>query len=170
MRIDVAPLEGFHPELGLLLASMHDSTREWRENLGDLPPEAMTWQAREGGHSIGALILHMADCESGWFEGFVAEREISEEQDKLLMTHEVKQDTGEWPVPHAESQDWYFQLHDRIRNQAFDALKDQQPDRWIERKTFAATVRWVAAHVLEHDAYHGGQAVLLADLWRAQNA
>ena len=36
---DVAPVEGMHPELGLLVATWRDSSREWRSNLDDVPDE-----------------------------------------------------------------------------------------------------------------------------------
>jgi len=163
---DVRPLEGHHPETGLLLASLVDSTREWRENLESPSVEAVTWQPWPDSHSIGALILHIIDVESYWFETFAAKQERDPEETKLFLSEETQQYGGKWPAPPAEPLSWYFALHDRIRARAFDALRDIAPDTVFERKDFTCTLRWVVAHVVEHDSYHGGQAVLLHEMWK----
>jgi hypothetical protein len=45
MHEDVAPLADCHPEVGLLLSALQDSTREYRENLDSTVDEAVTWQS-----------------------------------------------------------------------------------------------------------------------------
>lgn len=163
---DVTPLRGYHPEIGILLASLEDSTREWRENLGDISVEAITWQPAPGSYSVGALILHLIDCEFGWFNGFAAGNPQNPKELKLLMSAEVDQENGIWPVPPSEPIEWYYGLHDQFRARAFDALRGIEPERTYERKSFGCTLRWVVAHVLEHDSYTGGQAVAMHELWK----
>jgi uncharacterized damage-inducible protein DinB len=163
---DVSPVEGYDPQVGLLLATLDDSTREWRENLGQPPVEAITWRPAEGFHSIGALILHMIDTEVYWLEEFAAGKKMSDEETRLLMVQEIKQDDVQWPRPHAEPIEWYYDLHDRTRQRVVEAIRGMPPETRLGGEEFACTLRWTLAHVAEHDAYHGGQAVMLHELWK----
>lgn len=165
-RYDVAPFEGFHPEIGLLLASPQDSTRTWRDNLGSPPVEAIAWQPAPEFHSIGALILHMIDAEAYWFETFAAGRRRPAGESKLLLTAETRVLSARWPTPPREPIEWYTELHDRIRSRAVSALASLDAGRVRDGKDWSVSMRWVVAHVVEHDAYHGGQAVLLHELWK----
>lgn len=171
-HFDVAPLDGYHPEIGLLLSAMQDSTREWRENLEAPPVEAIVWQPAEGSYSIGGLLLHLIDCEDFWFYTFLAGNPRDPEETALFLSKETDQYEGRWPVPPAQPLSWYYELHDRIRTRAFEALRGIEPDRVYSRegRKSTYTARWVLAHTLEHDAYTGGQAVALHELWRKTRA
>lgn len=169
MTYDVAPLPGFEPQIGLLLASLDDSTREWRENLEKPPIDAIMWQIAPNGPSIGALLLHLIDCEVGWIEQFCGGKPADPEQDALLMTKEVDQMHGTWPTPHEQPIEWYFDLHDQIRERCKVALRTMSdPGQVFEGGTNRYSLRWVLAHVIEHDSYTGGQAVLLHETWKRQ--
>jgi uncharacterized damage-inducible protein DinB len=171
MRLfDVAPLPDYHPEIGLLLSAMQDSTREWRDNLGDPPVEAITWQPSPQGYSIGALILHLIDAEDFWFCNFVGGQERKPEDSALFLSDELDQYEGQWPAPPEQPIQWYFDLHDRIRIRTFAALQGIEPTRQFDRpeRNRKYTLRWIVAHVLEHDSYTGGQAVALHELWKKQ--
>lgn len=167
---DVAPLPGYESGVGLLLASLADSTREWREELGEPSIEAITWQPAPGMHSIGAELLHIADVEVYWLECFAAGRPRDPEELKLLLSEETNQDEGIWPTPPAEPIQWYFDLHDRLRKRAWEAVREIEPKRVYERRSNSFTFGWILAHVVEHDSYHGGQAVLLHELWKKLHA
>lgn len=165
MTYDVAPLPGFHPEIGLLLASLNDSTREWRENLEEPSIEAIVWQPAPGAYSIGGLLLHLIDCEDSWFNSFAAGNERDPAESDLLMSDATNQYGGHWPVPPAEPISWYFDLHDRMRARGYEAIRGIEPERVYQRRDYSCTLRWVVAHVLEHDSYTGGQAVAIKELW-----
>ncbi len=158
--------EGYDPQIALLLGSLQDSTRDWRENLGSPSVEAIVWQPKPKSHSIGALLLHMADAEAFWFETFAAGKTRPRGEMKLLMVDKIKIYGANWPEPPREPFEWYLELFDGIRNRAIEALQGLPADKVYERKTFSCTLRWVVSHVVEHDSYHGGQAVLLHELWK----
>jgi len=171
LQEDIAPIPGFHPEIGLLLAALQDSTREWRENLENPSVEAITWQIAPNAYSIGALILHIIDCEVGWFERFIGKQPRDMEQDKFLMSAEVQQYDCTWPTPPAQPIEWYYELHDTYRKRAWEALREVDPTTFIAaNEEFETSVRWVVSHIIQHDSYHGGQAVLLHEFWKKQNA
>jgi hypothetical protein len=54
-------------EVATYINMLKQSTGEWRGMLGtDVTPEQISHQAYPGAHSIGAVLLHMADSEAIW--------------------------------------------------------------------------------------------------------
>lgn len=165
---EVKPVPGAPEPYGLLAAILEDGTREWRWEMDqDLGPEAMVWQAYPGGHSIGSVILHIAGVEVGWFERFVLGKDRDPADFELFKSGETDVDNWTWPEAYAEPLSWYFDLHDKVRARTLAALGDwPAADTVIDRgggRAFSAG--WVFGHVIQHESYHGGQAVLLQKLW-----
>ena len=67
---DIEPDPALPLDLGILLATWKDGIREWRDNLGAPPPEAVTWQIYPEGPSIGGILLHLASCDQFWLQEF----------------------------------------------------------------------------------------------------
>lgn len=165
---DVAPLPGYQEPYGLLCAILQDGTNEWRWELDqDLPAEAMVWQAYPGGHSIGGCILHNVAVEVFWFEEYVLGEKMSAEERKLFQWDETEVDQWKWAVPPNEPLSWYFALMDKYRARTLESIKRwPAPDARIAGYGKERTPRWVFGHVIQHESYHGGQAVLLNRLWQ----
>lgn len=168
--LDAPPLDGLPEPYGLLAAILQDGTNEWRTELWDtFGPEVTTWRSRPGGPSIGAQILHMIDAEIYWFEQVALRRPRSEEESRVLLSDQFDIDNGIWPEPPAEPLSWYFELQDRYRARTLRAL-----EAWAAQATFVehhgrqVTLRWIFGHVIQHESYHGGQVVMLYDLWKHQ--
>jgi uncharacterized damage-inducible protein DinB len=172
MAKDVAPLEGFPEPYGLLSAILQDATADWRMELWyDFGPEVATWRVRPEGQSIGAIILHMICVELYWIEQFALDRTIDAEDKKILMWDEIDVDSGKWPTPPAQPIQWYFELQDRYRARVLESIKSlPAADSLIQWGEEPVTPRWVFGHVIQHESYHGGQIVMLYDLWKSQNA
>lgn len=164
--VDVKPLENYNIQLGLQLAMFADGTREWRGELEELnlPQDAITWQPYENAHSIGAEILHIADVESFWIKQVAANQDRSDEELKRFLSQETQQYEGIWPTPPNEPLSWYWAQCDAIRAQTLDLVSELADPELVadrpQRKSIY-TLRWILHHVLTHEAYHGGQAVLL---------
>lgn len=163
---DLVPLEGYDSEVGLLLASLAGATRKWRAELGEPSIEAMVWQPARDSQSIGCVILHLADSEAYWLETFLTGKRRKQDELRLLLSKETQQYGACWPTPPSEPLEWYFGIQDRVRARVFEGLKGVRAMDQIVRKSGGTTVRRVIAHVAQHDAYHGGQAVLLHELWK----
>lgn len=157
----------FHPEMGILLSALDDSTREWKDYLEKPTVEAITWQPAEKSHSIGGCLLEIAAVEVYWFEQFLAKMPEKDEDKETFLSGQWDIDNGTWPTPHAQPIEWYFDVLTKVRERSKRALMGIDPHQIFERKNgFSCTARWVVAHVVEHDSYHGGQAVLLHELWK----
>jgi len=171
MISDVAPLPGYPEAYGLLLAVLQDGTREWRQELDpDLSEDAVLWQPHPGMHSIGGIILHIATVEVGWFERFVLDMPWDPEERATLMAAETDVDEWQWPVPPHKPLSWYFEVHDRIRARTLETIKRWPAPDFAKGEEGGITMRWVLGHVIQHEAYHGGQAVLLQRLWQLRDS
>ena len=171
MLIDSAPLPGYQEPYGLLCAILQDGTNEWRGELDpDLSEEAVVWQAYPGGHSIGGILLHMIVVEIFWFERFALDIPYDLDEIKMLKAHECDVDEWRWPDPPRQPISRYFEMHDRVRARTLESIKKwPAADSTREHDGRERTMRWVLGHVIQHEAYHGGQAVLLNRLWRLKH-
>ncbi len=83
-----------------------------------------------------------------------------------LLSDETDQANVHWPTPPAEMLEWYFARLDEVRAQTLTwAQALHSADQVLTHPTRpdkAYTVRWLLGHVIAHEAYHGGQAVLLS--------
>lgn len=158
-----------HPELALLWATLEDGTREWLENVDPEPTaEAMTWHPYPHGPSIGGILLHMIAADKFWINDVILNEELDLSHPALAYDAELDQDNVQWPVPPAESWDWYFDLFTRSRVDLLASLlRVNDPLKTLMRpsgNTF--TVRWILAHLVEHDSYHAGQIVALHEMYK----
>jgi uncharacterized damage-inducible protein DinB len=167
--LDVAPVEGMHPELGLLLATWADSTREWRKNLESPPVEALVWQPYPEGPSIGGLMLHIAACERYWLQSFAAGAPVDPNDTAIAYDAQVDQYVPAWAAPPVQPLAWYFAVLDTTHAEMVALVKtEREPDRLLPRRDYQVSYRWILAHLIEHDSYHGGQTVLLHEMWKRQ--
>lgn len=162
---DAVPPEGYHPTYAALLAALQDGTEEWLAEIGEPSEEAIIWQPWPNGSSIGAQVLHMASVEVGWLQTYCLGIPKTEEQRALFMDGLRDVDEGIWPTPHAKPWSWYVDLMAQVRQQTLEAVK-QYPDPAliVPGRDGARTYRWVLAHVVQHESYHFGQAVMLSIL------
>ncbi len=164
--VDLPPFVSADLEIGLLLSLLTQTTQEWREMLGDVPREVVNWQVGADGQSIGGLLLHIADVEGYWLHEGISGQVRPPEVVAALLSEETDQYNVQWPAPPDQPLEWYYAQLDHVRAQTLAWVgnlhsADQvlvHPAR--ENKTY--TARWLLGHVVTHDAYHGGQAVLLS--------
>lgn len=166
---DVAPVPGFPETTGLLVSILQDATVDWRGEIWEeFPAEITTWRAQPGGPSIGAIFFHMIAVELYWFEKFALGREVPGEIWKELMADQTDVDNGIWPEAPAQPLQWYYDLQDRYRLRTLETLKS-----WPALETLVPmegrgdySLRWVLGHVIQHEAYHGGQIAMMTELWK----
>ena len=156
----------FDPTLALLLAMLDDATEEWRWELADLKveDEALVWQPFPGGYSIGAILLHMADVESYWIEEVAAGRPFSPANEAVRAARDADQYKLEWAAPAAEPLAWYLEIANGARKRTKEIVRELADPlhAGLKDNGETCTLRWILSHVIQHEAYHGGQVVMLA--------
>lgn len=125
----------------------------------------VVWQPFPHAHSIGAIILHIADVEAYWLHQVGADQVRSDEELVRLLSKETQQYDLSWPRPPAQPLSWFLAQHDEIRARTRQIVATWDDPALIRpRKDAEFTRRWLLHHVLTHEAYHGGQSVLLSIL------
>lgn len=166
-KFDLEIRAGFHPEIASLIATWEDGTREWLESLGEPSEEALVWQPYANGPSIGGEMLHMIECDMFWVEevlGGLAERN---DHPAVKYGKGLDQENHIWPTAYSENWAWYLDLYLTSRKSVLDQLSNLTDiTKVYPFKGGEFTARWIVAHIVEHDSYHGGQAVLLHEMWK----
>ena len=163
---DLPPSFAVHPEVALFFAQLDQATAEWREWLDEktMTVDQIVWQPFPGGHSIGALMLHIAEVEAYWLHEIAAGVPLSKEDLRSFLSAETDALAGKWPIPPRQPLSWYGAQLGTVRAKTKALLVDAAPDatgtRADDGRTF--TLRWLFTHVITHESYHGGQAILLA--------
>lgn len=164
-RLD--PPASAHPEIAPMLATMIDGTREWVEELEDVTDEFLAWRPYPGGYCAGGLLMHMMSCDRLWIDKVIL-KTVPDATDPAMIYDELQSNSGgTWPDPPAESWDWYwelFQKHRRLTLEQLSAIQD--PSAVVqEHERSDYSLAWIVAHLVQHDSYHGGQIVMLNQMW-----
>lgn len=167
----LAPLEGYDPELGLILAMWRQSTKDWLDNLGEVSDEALIAQSEPDGPSIGAMILHLISCARFWVicEG----HGLTVDESHPAIAYDLTMDQYEpyWPTPPRKPFAWYKELFEANKEEIEELVRTQTEPRAIcESRGRKFEYRWMLARQVGHDSYHGGQAVLLHERWKLKNS
>jgi uncharacterized damage-inducible protein DinB len=144
------------------LQQLDQSTQEWLSQLDDDATEAeLTWQAFPDGHSIGALLVHIAEVEAYWLHHIACGEPYQDLEGEVLHA-EIDQFGIKWPTPPPQPLSFYKTLLTTTRERTktlIGALDNPQHTALRGEREF--TLSWLMTHVIVHEAYHGGQAVLL---------
>lgn len=164
---DVVPVEAPCDEIGQLLGLLEAGTQSMRRALGEVDEATLIWQPYPNGHSIGAILIHVAACEAGWLHLVAARQETPMDLEEQLMDGaSIDQYDGIWPTPPRRPLSWYYAQHDEIWQRTLTLilplLDPTEVRTVIWSPDRSCTVRWILHHVIEHEAYHLGQAVLLS--------
>jgi uncharacterized damage-inducible protein DinB len=161
---DIKQSKGLDPVLGIQLAMLDRGTEEYREGLGKVSQDLLRWQPYENGHSIGVILLHIADAEAYWFEEVASGRERDPKELKKLLSVELDQYVPTWPKAPKKPLLWFYEQQDIIRARTRKIVKELADPATKGYSNYSKrhyTLRWILHHVIQHEAYHIGQAVLL---------
>ena len=86
-------------------------------------------------------------------------------EERMMGGPSIDQYAGKWPTPPRMPLSWYYTQHDAIRARSLELMRELTDPDEIRKVVWSpdrsCTVRWILQHVIEHEAYHLGQAVLL---------
>ena len=169
-RLDVAVPDTADPSVGLLLGLLDATSAKWRGELAGLDDEALWWQPFPGGHSIGMILLHCADAEGFWLHQVAGGLERNPDELKTLLSEETDQFGVLWPDCPQRPLGWFLNQQAAVRKRTHEIVGDLLPlDMVGMNHGREFTLRWILHHVIAHEAYHYGQAVLLSLLYDRRN-
>jgi len=164
------PHPGLSREIGFYLSSMEEVRAQVISAVSHLNKEQIGRPAFLGAHPIGALVLHIGEAEWWWMQCVVSGHQLTEQDRKAPFWDVLDNPTGF--VNNDYSAEYCLQEVQKIRNQTRDLLfaaNDAQLEKIhsYERKgtTHEQSLRWILHHLIDHEAQHKGQILMLKRLW-----
>jgi uncharacterized damage-inducible protein DinB len=168
-RRTLNPVAGFSTEVGFCLARMEEVREQLREAVETLSEEQISRPAIPGAHSIAALVLHIGEAEWYWMQCILSGHQITDEIRNAPYWDVLKDPAGFSRKNY--SADFCLNEIKKIRQQTSETLgsfNDSQLDSVFsfERDGEAVdlTLRWILHHLVDHEAQHKGQILMLKRL------
>ena len=173
-RRTLSSTPGLSTEIGFYLNAMDEVRDQLREAVAGMADEQISRSVIPGAHSIAALVLHIGEAEWYWMQNVVSGHQVTDEIRNAPFWDVLKE-------PKLSSKQSYsaeFCLNEikRIRQQTAETLasfNDTQFDHVFpyERngETHELTLRWILHHLIDHEAQHKGQILMLKRLMGSQS-
>ncbi len=168
-RQTLEPVEGVPIQIGYYLAGMEEVRDQLREAVRDLSNNVTHAKLRPDTHTIAQLILHCGEAEWWWIQCVVNGREIDEELESSVFWDVLEK--GHEPSEEMSAGECISEI-DRISGLTLETLKnfaDSDLDRYFVRerpdgRITEKSLRWILHHLIDHEAQHKGQILMLKRL------
>jgi uncharacterized damage-inducible protein DinB len=170
--VDVVPVEGCDPVIGTALWVIEDARRRTLRELEGVPDEWLDMQPPMGHNTIGTILYHMAASEVGWLYT-VLQQSIPPDMQELCPDDD-RDDQGAL----ARTEGSTLQMHlDRLRQarERFAAIyKEMSVDEFRRLRDipfWTGETHWITPervlyHLVNHDAEHRGELVMIIQHFR----
>ena len=163
----LTPHPGLATGIGYYLAGMEEVRAQLVAAVKDIPNDVIGKPAFLGAHSIGGLVLHIGEAEWFWMQMVVTGHQLTEEDEKAPFWDIL--DNVDAVARNGYTTEFCLQEAEKIRNQTRDVLfsySDKDLERMYERpdKPIVHTLRWILHHLIDHEARHKGQILMLKRL------
>lgn len=160
----VAPVEGFSPAISYYMAGFEYARSKTLELIKDLTPKEIAQKISTDIYSIGAITLHLCECEYYWFQSVVRERELSEEEQKFAHMF----DAMENDIDRGFDAEYLLGKLNAISELSYKHLKtlgDEDLDKFFisrygDRDT-EFSLREILQRMTDHEANHRGQMAMI---------
>lgn len=157
---EIKPVEGYSPNIGLMVCMLEDLKDRITEQVKDLDQSQTDFMYDANANSIGALIMHLVSTESYYQTMTLEGREWTKDEEKKfgvagVINEKVKNILKGQPIT------VYLDLWDQVRKKTLKLLKTKD-DAW-----FATNIEeglnnhYIWYHVMEHSANHMGQILTI---------
>jgi uncharacterized damage-inducible protein DinB len=168
-RHTLAPAINVSPNIGFLLGGMEEVRGQLREAVELIPDEEVARPAVAGAHPIGALVLHIGEAEWWWMNCVIRGHELTDE-DRRQSYWDVLKDAEGFAAKHY-SASYCLRKIDGIREETrgfLASLSDDDLENVYSHtrgeRTMEASLRWILHHLIDHEAQHKGQILMLKRL------
>lgn len=163
------PAPGVTPGIGFYFAGMEEVRGQLEQAVAAIPDEQLGRPAMAGAHSIGALVLHIGEAEWYWME-MVISGHVLNEDDRRMPCWDVLKDPEAFPARKYSAEFCLNEIR-KIRQQTRQKLASFDDNNLesifsIEKrgKRYEHSLRWILHHLIDHEAQHKGQILMLKRL------
>lgn len=173
-RRTLTSVAGFATEIGFYLSGMEEVREQLREAVERLSEDQIAHPAIPGAHSIGALVLHIGEAEWYWTQCVVSGDKVTD-QIRSAPYWDVLKDPESFSAKGYSAE---FCLNEigklrELSRATLASFNDADLERIfsIERggETHERSLRWILHHLIDHEAQHKGQILMLKRLQGLKN-
>ena len=149
-------VEGYSPEIGLMIYMLEDLKDRITEQVKDLDQSQIDFLYDDDANSIGSLIMHLVSTESYYQTATLEGREWTEDELARFgmageLNKEIKDKLKGKPIQH------YLDLWDEVRGKTLEKLKTKDDNWFASDLEEGLNNHYIWYHVMEHSANHMGQ-------------
>ena len=170
VRDELLPVPGLSREIGLMVAGLEEVQAQTVKFIADLTPDELSARFLPGFHQIGALALHLGECEFWWIQAIAARKPMTDEDKQFAHLDDTTE--SDFALKGYDAHDCINFL-ERIHLRTLDTLTgftDEEIDRLISMDPhptrFEGSLRWISHHLIDHEANHKGQIAMIKRLIR----
>lgn len=152
-----------------MLAGMEEVRGQLREAVAELSDEEIRRRTIAGTHSIGALVLHIGEAEWWWMNCIIQGHKVTDEDSQQSFWDVLEDPEGFATKGYSAS--YCLETIDAIREETrrfLSSLSDKDLENIYthtrEETTLEASLRWILHHLIDHEAQHKGQILMLKRL------
>jgi uncharacterized damage-inducible protein DinB len=169
LRRTLDSIPQFSKDVGFYLSGMEEVRAQLHEAVEGMSADQIGRRVVTGSHSIAALVLHIGEAEWYWMQCVISGNEVSDQ-----IRNSAYWDALEDPASFSQknySAEFCLNEIKKIRQQTYETLsafEDSQLDHVFtferRRETQELSLRWILHHLIDHEAQHKGQILLLKRL------
>jgi len=159
-QFEIKPEEGYTPNIGIMVNMLEDLKNRITEQVKDLNQTETDFEFDDKANSIGALLMHLVSTEAYFQIETLENRKWTEEEQKGLGIGAGLNEHSK-PLLKKKPIQYYLDLWNEIRQKTLAGLKTKDDTWFASELDEGINYHWAWFHVMEHQANHMGQIVLV---------
>jgi uncharacterized damage-inducible protein DinB len=164
-NLTITPAPAKDSLVGRWLSYLDDGRERTKSVVEGLTTERLEYQQPPFQNSISTLLAHIAAIEMDWLYSEILEQEIPKEV-LVLLPPDVRDETGRLIEVKGVSLEQHLERLEKTHQFFINHLSTMTLEDFLRVRSlepYDVTPEWVCLHLLEHEAAHRGQILLLRE-------
>lgn len=156
----IEPPKGYTNDIGNMISMLDDLKSRITRIVSNLSQEQTDFLMDEDSNRIGAMILHLAATEVYYQKYTLENRQLNTEESNKWQVAQNLGEVGRQELV-GKPISYYLDIWSEVREETKRLLKTKD-DTWFKEKNRGMNNHWAWFHVMEHQANHMGQIVMIS--------